>query len=65
VELDSELRAPVEDGQRVGELVVRINDEEAVRVPVYSDGDVPRAGFFRRQWMAFTQWLSSLFSGDN
>lgn len=65
VELDSELRAPVEDGQRVGELVVRINDEEAVRVPVYSDGDVPRAGFFRRQWMAFTRWLSSLFSGDN
>ena len=36
----SELRAPV-GRAAVGELVVRINDEEAVRVPVYSDGDVP------------------------
>lgn len=65
VELDPDVRAPVEDGQRVGELVIRINDEEAMRVPVYSDGDVAQAGFFRRQWMAFTEWLGSLFSGDN
>lgn len=65
VELDPEVRAPVADGEQVGELVVVINDAEALRVPVYSDGDVARAGFFRRQWMTFTNWLSSLFSGDN
>lgn len=65
VVLDPSVKAPVVAGQQVGEIVVAINGEEALRIPAFSDSDVARAGFFRRQWMTFTQWLSGLFSGDN
>lgn len=65
VVLDEGVRAPVASGERIGEIVVTINGEEAVRVPAYSVQDVSRAGFFRRTWAQFTRWLSDLFRGGN
>lgn len=63
--LDPAVKAPVETGEQVGEIVVSINGVETLRMPAYSETDVARAGFFRRQWMNFTSWISDLFSGEN
>src|SRR5690606_39871561 len=42
------LSLPVEAGSPVGEYVVSIGGREALRVPVYTEHEVRRAGFFVR-----------------
>lgn len=54
------LSLPVEAGAPVGEYVVSIGGREALRVPVYTEHEVRRAGFFVRLWRQVRDWAASL-----
>ena len=51
VDVQAGLRAPLDKGQQVGTLVVRMSDREIAHVPVVTPADVPRAFFW---WL--TPW---------
>lgn len=57
------VKAPVEAGEIVGEVVVWIDGEVAGRTTVAAVDDVARAGFFRRLWINVVDWVSGLFAG--
>jgi D-alanyl-D-alanine carboxypeptidase (penicillin-binding protein 5/6) len=44
--IPDERKAPVKQGERLGEVIVSLDDKELARVNVVSTTDVPRAGFF-------------------
>ncbi|WPL19921.1 D-alanyl-D-alanine carboxypeptidase DacC precursor [Thiorhodovibrio winogradskyi] len=48
LEVPPDITAPVEQGQRVGDIVVTLNDEELHRVPLVALEAVPRGGLIRR-----------------
>ncbi|MEW6081869.1 MAG: D-alanyl-D-alanine carboxypeptidase family protein [Bacillota bacterium] len=45
--LQDSVQAPVEKGQRLGELVISRDGQEVSRVPVVAETGVPRGGFFK------------------
>lgn len=61
IQLYELVEAPVEANEEIGELIVWVDGYIASQVPVYSVDDVPRAGFFRRQWLNAKDWISGLF----
>ncbi|NBC28924.1 MAG: hypothetical protein GVY29_02905 [Spirochaetes bacterium] len=50
VEVPKEIMAPVESGQRLGEIRYSLGDTVLHRVEVSAAEDVARGGFFRRLW---------------
>lgn len=44
--VSDECKAPIKQGERVGQVVVSLENKEIARVNVVSTEDVPRAGFF-------------------
>ena len=50
VEVPKEIMAPVESGQRLGEIRYTLGDTVLHRVEVSAAEDVARGGFFRRLW---------------
>ncbi len=56
LELPERLTAPVEPGQQVGDLLVRLEDKEVCRVPVLAVEAVPRLGL----WDVFTMVFACL-----
>lgn len=55
VTLPANVAAPLEKGQKVGEMVVTLDGKEIARVPLVAASAVPRANFFRSLWMTFTR----------
>jgi len=51
LEIQPDLRAPLEKGQAVGELIVRVRDREVARTPLVTAGEVKRKAFW---WL--TPW---------
>ena len=45
LELPGSVNAPLQNGQRLGTLTVRLGDETIAALPLLADGDVPRIGF--------------------
>jgi D-alanyl-D-alanine carboxypeptidase (penicillin-binding protein 5/6) len=41
-----ERKAPIKQGERLGQVIVSLDGKELARVNVVSTADVPRAGFF-------------------
>lgn len=60
--IDSVIKAPIKEGQALGELIVTIGDEEVARRPVVALKKVERAGFFARIWDLILLFFSNLFS---
>lgn len=60
--IESVIKAPIEAGQALGELIVTINDEEVARRPVVALKEVKQAGFFARMWDLIMLFFSNLFS---
>jgi len=58
------IKAPIQTGQVLGELVVRQNDEEVARRPLLALEPVESAGFFARIWDYILLFFFNLFSGD-
>lgn len=51
------LSTPIQEGEEVGALIVRVNGEESMRVPIFAAEDVARAGAWERLWRS----LSGIF----
>ncbi|MFP4208091.1 MAG: D-alanyl-D-alanine carboxypeptidase family protein [Wenzhouxiangella sp.] len=64
LELPERLLAPVAAGEVVGQLVVRLDNEEVVRRPLLAMSDVAAAGFFGRTRDGVRLWLDGLFGDD-
>ena len=63
VEMQPQLMAPLDEGQQVGQLVIRLEDEDIARRGLIALVAVPEAGFFGRSWDGISLWVSGLF-GD-
>lgn len=53
------LTAPIKKGDRIGELVVSINDKEAGRHNLISDADVTKSSFMHNLKNSFIYWFGS------
>ncbi|MFT7418385.1 MAG: D-alanyl-D-alanine carboxypeptidase (penicillin-binding protein 5/6) [Reinekea sp.] len=60
--IDPTIKAPIQVGQTLGELVVYVAGEEVARKPLIALHEVKRAGFFARIWDNILLLLSNLFS---
>ncbi|PXX90166.1 serine-type D-Ala-D-Ala carboxypeptidase [Marinobacter vulgaris] len=61
VELDSVIKAPVSQGDELGRVTVKLDDEVMVDQPVLALSDVPEGGFFKRIWDAIKLFFVQLF----
>lgn len=64
MDVNSVIRAPVDEGDELGELTVSLNDEVLFRGPLVSVHDVSEAGFFGRLWDSIYLFFLQLFGGD-
>lgn len=60
--IDSVIKAPVEAGQKLGEMVVTIEGEEVARRSLIALESVEQAGFFARIWDLILLFFSDLFA---
>jgi D-alanyl-D-alanine carboxypeptidase (penicillin-binding protein 5/6) len=60
--MDSVIKAPVEAGQVMGELIVFVDEKEESRIPVVALKEVKQAGFFARIWDLILLFFSNLFA---
>ncbi|GGX69604.1 D-Ala-D-Ala carboxypeptidase [Saccharospirillum salsuginis] len=58
------LKAPIEKGQVLGELLVRQGDEEVTRRPLLALEPIEQAGFFKRIWDYILLFFFNLFNGN-
>jgi D-alanyl-D-alanine carboxypeptidase (penicillin-binding protein 5/6) len=59
--IDPTIKAPIQVGQVLGELVVNISGQEVARKPLVALQAVQRAGFFARIWDLILLFISNLF----
>lgn len=64
MDVDSVIRAPIKQGQDLGELTVSMNDEVIFQGPLVALHDVDQAGLFGRLWDAIYLFFLQLFDGD-
>ena len=60
IQLTQDVQAPVEQGQRLGEMIVCMGDRELDRVPIVADTAVPRLTY----WSIYRRLLRSLLMAD-
>ncbi len=53
------LVAPVQSGQRVGSVDVRLDDKSIAEFPLIALAEVPSGGFFARAWDSIRLWFGS------
>jgi D-alanyl-D-alanine carboxypeptidase (penicillin-binding protein 5/6) len=58
VRLKSSLTAPVSKGQKVGEVVYKIDEREIAKVDLVSAGDIQRASFGKLFGMLISSWFN-------
>ncbi len=64
VEFNERLIAPIAPGERLGQLVVSLDDDIVDRRPLVALAEVEQAGFFGRTSDGVRMWLDGLFGGD-
>lgn len=64
VHFESPIQAPIEAGQPLGILEVRLPDMETQTIPLTAENAVERGGFFPRVRTAATVLISDLLDGD-
>jgi len=64
LEVNGTLTAPLEPGERVGRLVISLDDNDLVDRPLVALDGVEQAGFFGRSIDGFRLWVGGLFGGD-
>ena len=62
VDLQREIVAPIQKGDRVGTATLRLGDETVLEVPVVALVPVEQAGFFARLWDTILMFIASLFA---
>ena len=61
VHVDQVIQAPINQGQELGNVVVMLNDDELLNIPVVALGDVEQAGFFTRMVHGLRLFFNSFF----
>lgn len=64
VELQSELVAPLADGQVVGTIVVTLDDQTVASRDLVTLGAVEEAGFMGRTWDGMMMWVDGMTGDD-
>jgi hypothetical protein len=59
--IDPTIKAPIQVGQTLGELVISVSGLEVARKPLVALHEVQRAGFFARIWDLILLFISNLF----
>ncbi|MCL6269128.1 D-alanyl-D-alanine carboxypeptidase [Sansalvadorimonas sp. 2012CJ34-2] len=60
--VESDLEAPIQAGQVVGSVIVKIDDEIVEEKPLIALEDVQEGGFFKRLWDGIVRFFMGLFS---
>lgn len=64
VEMRPELIAPITEGEEVGQISIRLEDEEITSRALIALESINEAGFFGRTWDGMSMWFESLFSEE-
>jgi len=64
VEMRPELIAPIAEGEQVGQISVRLEDEEIASRGLVALEAAGEAGFFGRTWDGVSMWVGGLFGDD-
>jgi len=64
VEMRPELIAPLNEGEEVGRISIRMNDEELTYRSLIALESINEAGFFGRTWDGMSMWFGGLFGDD-
>jgi D-alanyl-D-alanine carboxypeptidase (penicillin-binding protein 5/6) len=64
VEMLPELIAPIAEGTEVGQIFIRLEDDEITSRALIALESINEAGFFGRTWDGMSMWFGSLFSDD-
>ncbi|MCH8543980.1 MAG: D-alanyl-D-alanine carboxypeptidase [Alcanivorax sp.] len=59
--VNSDIRAPIERGQRLGTVTISLDDEVLLEQPLVALADVERAGIFKRFWHSIVLFFTGLF----
>ena len=59
-----ELIAPIGEGEEVGQISIRLEDEEIAGRGLIALESIEEAGFFGRAWDGMSMWLGGLFGDD-
>jgi len=64
VEMRPELIAPISEGEEVGQISIRLGDEEITSRGLIALQSIDEAGFFGRSWDGMSMWFGGLFGDD-
>ena len=64
VEMRPELIAPIAEGEEVGRISIRLEDEEVANRGLVALEAATEAGFFGRTWDGLAMWFGGLFEDD-
>jgi len=64
VEMRPELVAPISEGEEVGQISIRLGDEEIAGRGLVALESIEEAGFFGRTWDGMSMWFDGLFGDD-
>jgi serine-type D-Ala-D-Ala carboxypeptidase (penicillin-binding protein 5/6) len=62
--VDAEIHAPLQQGQELGSLSIKVNDSDSLSRPLIALNAVEEAGVFSRFWDAVSLFFLKLFGGD-
>ena len=57
VRMEEDITAPVKAGQKIGEVIFKIDDKEVTKADVVADSDVERASFIRLFFRMILEWF--------
>ncbi len=64
VEMRPELIAPIVEGEQVGQISIRLEDEEVANRGLIALEGADEAGFFGRTWDGLSMWFGGLFGDE-
>lgn len=64
VEMRPELIAPINEGEQVGQISIRLEDKEIARRGLVALESINEAGFFGRTWDGMSMWVGGLFGDE-
>lgn len=70
IQVPSDVTAPIQSGQEVGQLIFTVSDQPKRTVALVSNEDIPLAGWFKRSWQSLFavmrfdwKWISGILGG--
>jgi D-alanyl-D-alanine carboxypeptidase (penicillin-binding protein 5/6) len=64
VEMRPELIAPISEGEEVGQISIRLGDDEIVSRGLIALQPINESGFFGRTWDGMSMWFGGLFGDE-